>query len=239
MDRVTFATSSGPIWLVLLIHFGAGLTGIVTGSIALAVAKGGRLHKQAGILFAYAMGAAGVMASVIAAYERNVSMVIGGLSVVYFVFTATTTVKPIPAGHRALDPVLMVLVLATGMLTLRDGVMVWGMPNHARAGVPAGMVFFLGTIYVLAGIGDFRMIRARGLTGSRRLARHLWRMCFALFIATGSFFFGQMKFIPEPIRILPLLFALGVGPLFVLIYWMWRVRLRKHLSGIILAPSTR
>jgi hypothetical protein len=44
-----------------------------------------------------------------------------------------------------------------------------------------------------------------------------------------------MKFIPEPVRILPLLFALGVGPLFVLIYWMWRVRFRRRLTGIILA----
>lgn len=235
MDRVTFATASGPIWAVLLVHFGAGLIGIVTGFIALVVAKGGRLHKQVGLAFVYAMGGAGVMASVIAAYEGKTSMIIGGASVVYFVLTATTTVKPFPRGQRPLDAVLMVLVFLTAVFTLRDGFIVWGMPGHMRAGVPGGMVFFLGTIYLLAAIGDFRMIREGGFTGPRRLARHLWRMCFALFIATGSFFLGQMKFIPEPIRFLPLLFALGVGPLFVLLYWMWRVRLRRRLAGIIVA----
>jgi hypothetical protein len=129
----------------------------------------------------------------------------------------------------------MVLILLTAAFTLRDGTIVWALPNHARAGVPAGMVFFLGTVYLCAGIGDLRLIRAGNIAGPRRLARHLWRMCFALFIATGSFFLGQMKFIPEPVRILPLLFALGVGPLFVLIYWMWRVRFRRRLTGIILA----
>ena len=92
MDRVTLATSSGAIWLVLAAHLGAGLIGIVTGALALVVAKGGKLHKQVGILFVYSMGATGILASVIAAYGGKTSMVIGGALVVYFVLTATTTV---------------------------------------------------------------------------------------------------------------------------------------------------
>jgi hypothetical protein len=235
MEKVTLATASGPIWLVLAFHFGAGVAGIVTGFLALAVAKGGKLHKQVGILFAYSMSLAGIMASVVAAYEGKAGMVVGGASVVYFALTATTAVKPLPLYQRAVDSVLMVLVLITGLYTFRDALTVWDLPGHARAGVPAGMMFFLGTVYLLAGTGDLRVIRAGGITGPRRLARHLWRMCFALFIATGSFFLGQMKFIPEPLRILPLLMTLGVGPLFVLVYWMWRIRLRKRLAGIILA----
>jgi hypothetical protein len=100
-------------------------------------------------------------------------------------------------------------------------------------------MFFLGTVYLLAAVGDIRMIRAGGITGPRRLARHLWRMCFALFIATGSFFLGQMKFIPEPVRILPLLMTLGVGPLLVLLYWMWRILVRKKLKGIFVATRSQ
>ncbi len=86
---------------------------------------------------------------------------------------------------------------------------------------------------VLAAIGDLRAIRLGGLRGSRRLARHLWRMCFGLFIATGSFFLGQMKFIPEPVRIVPLLLVLAFAPILFLFYWMWRVRVRGRLSGIV------
>ena len=76
------------------------------------------------------------------------------------------------------------------------------------------------------------MIYEGGLRGTRRLARHLWRMCFGLFVATGSFFIGQMKFIPAPVRVVPLLFALGIAPLVVLLYWMWRVRLRGYLLPV-------
>jgi len=97
------------------------------------------------------------------------------------------------------------------------------------------MILFLGTVCLLAAIGDLRMIREGALRGTRRLARHLWRMCFGLFIATGSFFIGQMKFIPEPIRVVPLLFVLGIAPLPILLYWMWRVRLRRRVSGLIVA----
>ena len=53
---------------------------------------------------------------------------------------------------------------------------------------------------------------------ARRLARYLWRMCFGLFIASGSFFLGQMKFLPQSLRILPLVGTLAVAPLVILLY---------------------
>jgi hypothetical protein len=128
----------------------------------------------------------------------------------------------------------MVVAFSVAAFELTVGLIALGMPRGMINGIPAGMIFFLCSIALLAAIGDWRMIRAGGIEGTRRLARHLWRMCFALFIASGSFFFGQTKFVPEPLRIRPLLSALGVAPLFVLIYWMWRVRLRHSLRGVTL-----
>jgi len=126
----------------------------------------------------------------------------------------------------------MVVALLVAMFELAVGFIALGRPRGTINGVPGGMILFMGTVALLAGIGDWRMIRAGGIRGTRKIARHLWRMCFALFIASGSFFLGQMKFVPEPLRILPLMAALGVGPLFVLLYWMWRVRLRHSLRGM-------
>jgi hypothetical protein len=134
-----------------------------------------------------------------------------------------------------LDLILMTLIFAVAAATYWEGFVAWSMPRHVLRGVPAQMRFFLATICLLAAIGDARMIREGGLRGARRLARHLWRMCFALFIATGSFFIGQMKFVPAPIRYMPLLIGLGVAPLFVLLYWMWRVRLRRRLTGLVIS----
>jgi hypothetical protein len=58
-------------------------------------------------------------------------------------------------------------------------------------------------------------------------------MCWSLWIAAGSFFFGQAKVIPKPIRI-PALLALPVLLIFVVMfYWLWRVRIRRSFRGIV------
>src|SRR5512133_2301038 len=99
VNHVTIATSSGAVWLALLSHFAAGLVGLVTGFIALIVAKGGTAHKRFGIVFTYAMIASGLTASGIAAYEGKTAMVFGGLLSVYLAFTALSTVKQVPGGR--------------------------------------------------------------------------------------------------------------------------------------------
>ena len=59
-------------------------------------------------------------------------------------------------------------------------------------------------------------------------------MCFALFIATGSFFLGQAKVIPQPLRIFPVLTVLALLPLVFMLYWLVRVRKRhrKHTAHL-------
>ena len=231
-DRVTFATATGLAFVVLAFHFSMGLVAIVTGSIALAARKGGTWHRNSGVVFAYAMIALGITASGIGFYEGKPGFE-SGLLASYLVLTAYTTVRPLPAITRRVDIALMLLALVIAAAGYRLGFIALGMPGKEIGGAPAGMLFFLNTIIVLAVIGDFRVIRAGGIQGPRRLARHLWRMCFGLFIATGSFFLGQMKFIPKPIRIVPVLFILALSPLVLLLYWLWRVRLRKQLRGLV------
>ena len=53
-------------------------------------------------------------------------------------------------------------------------------------------------------------------------------MSFALFIATGSFFIGQAKVIPKPVRIVPLLAVPAFLPLVLLLYWLARVWLARR-----------
>ena len=88
MNHLTIATSSGIVWLTLVTHFGAALLALAAGTIALAVAKGGRLHKQSGLVFTFAMITTGILASVLSAYEGK--SVVGGLFVCYLVFTVAT-----------------------------------------------------------------------------------------------------------------------------------------------------
>jgi uncharacterized membrane protein len=232
-DRLTLATSTGLPFVSLAFHFGTGLIALVAGFVAIAVRKGGTWHRRSGLVFVYAMIATGFTAIGIAIYEGKPSIG-GGALPVYFVFTAYTAIKPLREQGRRLDIALMVLAFAFAAASFRSGFIALGRPGNQIDGVPAGMTFFMATVVLFAAVGDFRMIRS-GVQGARRLTRHLWRMCFGLFIASGSFFIGQMKFIPEPIRILPVVFALGVAPLLVLLYWMWRVRLKQNLRGMLTA----
>ena len=71
-------------------------------------------------------------------------------------------------------------------------------------------------------------------------------MCFGLFIASGSFVaqLTQMAFMPGWMRSVPVIIALAAAPLVVLLYWMWRIRLRHNLRGLmtgnpIEAPAQR
>lgn len=236
VTHLHIASTTGLVHWALIAHATAGGVGLVSGFLALAVAKGGRVHKAAGMVFVGAMVAMGLLATGIAFYEgRPISAGVGGLGglfAAYLIFTAMTTVRPVAIDGRALGLVLAVFALAYGVATIAAGIEVMS-GQRSGQGVPFGMMFFLGAIAVAAGAGDLRMIRAGGFQGARRLARHLWRMCFGLFVASGSFFLGQMRFFPKPLRIPGLLFVPAVLPLVALLYWLWRVRVRQQLSGII------
>jgi uncharacterized membrane protein len=80
---------------------------------------------------------------------------------------------------------------------------------------------------LLAAAGDICMMVQGGLSGTKRLVRHLWRMCFGLFIATGSFFLGQQQVFPAALRGSILLVVLAIMPLILLVFWLFRVRFLK------------
>ena len=62
-------------------------------------------------------------------------------------------------------------------------------------------------------------------------------MCFALFIAAASFFLGQADEFPELLRI-PALLALPVlAVLLAMLYWLWRVRIRRTYRGMLSVRS--
>src|SRR5688572_24670924 len=238
-DRLTLATSTGLPFLALAFHVAMGVIALPAGLVGIAARKGGVWHRKAGVVFVYAMIAMGLTGVGIALYEGKQDFAAGALTA-YLVFTAWTTLKPLPRARRGVDIALMALAFVFAEGTFVRAFKALGRPGNQLEGVPAGMLFFLATVILLAAIGDFRMIRAGGLQGTRRLARHLWRMCFGLFIATGSFVaqLAGMQYLPAPLRSLPVILVLGGGPLVVLLYWMWRVRLRQNLRGLVTAKRS-
>jgi hypothetical protein len=189
-------------------------------------------------VFTWSMVVLGLTAAGIGTYENRPGQVFAGLLAAYLVFSAMATVKPLPGIGTRFKVALMLLAFTGAAALLYSGLTEWLDPGIKVVGRPRIVPPLVGgTVILLAAVGDLRDVRAGGLRGSRRLARHLWRMCFGLFIATGSFFLGQMKFVPEPVRIVPLLFVLAFAPLVLLFYWMWRVRVRGRLTGIALRAA--
>jgi len=156
-----------------------------------------------------------------------------GVLTAYLVITSLTTVRPPAAGSRWLDLGAMLVALAVGLVDLAFGFEALASADGTRDGIPAYPFFMFGAVGLLASAGDFRLLRSGTLKGAPRLARHLWRMSFALFIAALSFFIGQAKVIPKPVRI-PALLALPVlAVLVTMFYWLWRVRIRRSFRGIV------
>jgi uncharacterized membrane protein len=213
---------------LLPIHIAAGGLALVLGAVALSVKKGGTIHRRSGLLFVYAMLVMGISAAILGN--------IGGLMAAYFVVTALTTVRPVSPWTRGLNVAALAVAVGLALLDIVGGVKAFNSPRGLLNGVPFQMLFFIATVMILAVIGDVRIMRSGVPRGGPRLARHLWRMCFALFIAAGSFFSIRervAKILPEPfttgpMRALPILLIFGA-----MFYWLWRVRRRRPLPLIV------
>jgi hypothetical protein len=221
--------------MLLPVHIVAGGLAIVLGATALIAAKGGWLHRKSGLLFVYAMLTMGISASILAFGKSPTNgNVLGGFMTAYFVLTALTAVRPVSAWTRRLDVAALGLAVALAAVEIGAGVNALAHGRSTLDGAPVFMLFFLASVTVAAGAGDARVMRSGPLRGAPRLRRHLWRMCFALFIAAGSFFSIRSrvaKVLPEPFTT-PLMRALPVVFVFVaMFYWIWRVRRTRADRG--------
>jgi uncharacterized membrane protein len=220
--------------MLLPVHIVAGGFAIVLGGVALLAPKGAAVHRGSGMLFVYAMLTMGISGSLLALrHSLTNANVLGGFMCAYFVVTALTAVRPPSAWTSRLNAAA--LAVAAGLVAVETtlGVKALGTPRGMLDGVPFFMLFFLATITALAALGDIRVMRSGPLRGSKRLSRHLWRMCFALFIAAGSFFSIRARVarvLPEPLTTAPMR-ALPVVLVFVaMFYWLWRLRGRRPLA---------
>src|SRR5262245_57653754 len=223
--------------MILPIHIAAGGLAIVLGAVALLVKKGGTIHSGTGLPFACARLVLGTTAAVLGFRKSPTDgNVFVGLMTVYFVGTALTTVRPVSAWTRRSNVAALTVAVGLALVDIAGGVKAFNSPRGSLGGVPFVMHFFIAGVMILAATGDLRIIRLGVPRGRPRLARHLWRMCFALFIAAGSFFSIRervAKILPEPfttapMRALPILLVFGA-----MFYWLWRVRRRRTLPVLL------
>lgn len=211
--------------LLLQVHIIAGSLAMLLGAAALLAQKGGTAHRRSGRLFVYSMLVMGLTAAALGDIG-------GGLMATYFVATGLTTVRSV-TGARWLNTGALVVAVMLAFGSMDKGVTAFASPGGVLDGVPFFMLFFIGTVMAFAAAGDVRVMWSGALRGRPRLSRHVWRMCFGLFIAAGSFFSIEARvarILPEPFTT-SVMRALPVASIFVgMFYWLCRLRSRQVRS---------
>ena len=222
---------------ILLVHILGGTLGLVSGAAAVVFRKGSRWHVLAGRVFVASMLTMGTAATYLAIIKHQNSNIGGGILTFYLVGTAWLTARRRDGEISRWDWVALVIPLTVGLLTWMNGINVLRSGRTSQDGVPVGMMFFFGSICLLAAAGDVRMLLHGGVSGAKRLARHLWRMCYGLFIAAGSFFLGGAnrplrllstvglgQHLPRALFSISLYLVLTILPLVLLVFWLVRGR---------------
>jgi len=208
---------------LLPVHITAGIVGILSGSAAMIFRKGSARHVQAGKVFVISMLTMASAAVYLAVLKHQTPNILAGILTFYLITTAWLTARSREGETSIFDKVALLIPLLGGTWVWIIGLLKLFSHTPPKDGVPIEMNFFIGSVMLLAAAGDIRMLVRGGVSGKKRLVRHLWRMCFGLFIAAGSFFLGQQQVFPAFLRRSVLLVILAILPLALLIFWLFRV----------------
>jgi hypothetical protein len=220
-----------PLRILLAFHICAGIVGLLSGAAAMTFRKGSRRHGLAGDAFVISMlglGASGATMGFMRHEALNVAM---GILTCYLVITAWRTARRGEEEADIFDWNALMVPLAVGTTFVIKGLQAMHDQPRLHKGVPVPAYFIIGFIALFFAAGDVRMLARGGVFGAQRIARHLGRMCFALFIGSGSLFLARPHLFPALLRKTHVIFLLGILPLILMIFWLFRVRFTNTYKG--------
>lgn len=218
---------------LMLLHVTSGTMAVLAGMTALFAPKGSGLHRLTGRVFVIAMLLMAGAGTVIA-WQRSISItVLAGVFTGYLVLTSWLTIRsrehrPGPVDIALLLPVLGVAVggIVFGLEALRSA-------SGLKGGYAAEAYFFFAGMALLAAALDGWMLVRGRIAGRHRLARHLWRMGFALYIANGSLFTGPgVKLFPEAWRGSALLSVPEALVALMMLFWLGRLLAQRFWPAL-------
>ena len=230
--------------VVLILHIIAGTIAVCAGIVAMSSHKGGRAHRLSGTVFLVSMLIMAILADYLAvAIPEQIPNLFIGTFTIYLVATAWLTVrrKRRSVGIPEKVALLVVLCLCLPFAVLSFQLATGLEPSFKSATPLEGPVriaiYSFTFLAAMAALGDARLVQSGGVTGVRRIGRHLWRMCLGLALALGSAFTnGLPRLLPKTMHIpLILLFIPQLSALILMIFWMIRVRFTGWYKG--LAPN--
>ncbi len=199
---------------MLVFHIITGIFALLSGFSALACPKGAHLHRVSGNIFFVSMLLLTGSAAILGGDDPYVPIL-----TFYFVITAWAIVwRP----ERSTNIWDYLGFLAVTLLSVRFFVDSMSAPSEFLV----GLNYYFGGMAALAAILDLNMIVRGGLAGRQRIARHLWRMCYALIGAVASFIANTSDKWPDFIDAnFPLYLLLAI-----MVFWLVRVLFTSWLD---------
>jgi hypothetical protein len=212
---------------ILGFHILTGTLGCLSGFLAISLRKGSPRHALAGKVFVISMLCLAVSGTYLAIIKSQPGNILGGTLTFYLVATAWMTARRTEGATSIFDwsAFLIILSVAATIVTLAVEAAI--SPTGLKYGYPVGPYIFLGSVALLATVGDLRLLVRGSISGTGRIARHLWRMCFAFFIAAASIFLARAHIFPALLRKTGVLFLLSFLPLILMIFWLIRIRFKN------------
>src|SRR5215470_16691752 len=135
---------------VLVFHICGGTLGLLSGTAAMCFRKGSPRHVLAGKVFVASMLAMAAGAIYLGIAKNQPNNIGGGTFTFYLILTAWLTARHADGETSKLEWAALLIPLALGILSWMNGISVVRSGASSQAGVPVGMIFFMGTVELLA-----------------------------------------------------------------------------------------
>jgi hypothetical protein len=221
----------------LIVHIAAGSLGILAGFATVAMTKGETLHRAFGTAFSLSMLTVSAFAVYLALFQPPLypgaapasATVPVAILTFYLVATGWMTVRRTERGVGPFEYGALLVATGVAVAMLTFGLIAAGNPVERLQGFPVRYYAF-ASFAAFPALLDLKVILQGGISGAARIARHLWRMCFAFFFAASFFFLGQPR-VAAFVHHSPILYVPALAPLVIMIFWLIRVRLTRWFKS--------
>jgi uncharacterized membrane protein len=210
----------------LTMHIIAGTVCLVTGYVALFTRKGKARHRKYGNIFVAAALFTASSAILIAVLKpEKLISVVGGLTSLYLVLSGLRAATTRQSGLHRTDLILLIVPVATGALALGLAITAYYSTDRKLQGLPFGAYLFWALVSFVSIGADISYILRTKIKVSTRICRHLWRMCFGLFLAEAALILGQRHVLPAALQSPAYIATPLVVVLATMIFWIVKIRL--------------
>ncbi len=212
----------------VLFHIFAGTILLVAGIAALLLRKGSRPHRMAGRIFTTCMVLVCLDGTYLAAIKADASLatrtgtMIIALTALYLAVTGWAAARRDDGETGWIERIAMLGIFTLAAISIYTGQLIAGRSDPLDL-MPPPVYYVLAGIAAWLGALDISVLVRGGLSGRHRIARHLWRMCFAFFFAAAILFVANDHIFPQSWRDSGLLRLIPVAIIAAMLFWLVRV----------------